>query len=91
MARKKGTDRAISKKDKEYWDAMARLKKAQAKYVEGPNKKKKASHNVLKNKAKTRNVERTWRGWRDSDGKSSPVVTYKKGDLEKDSPPNKDI
>lgn len=81
MVKKKGRDRAISKKDTEYWAAMKRLEKAQAKYVVQP-KKKKASHNVLKNKAKVRNVERTWRGWRESDGKSSPVTVYKAKDLE---------
>lgn len=86
MAKKPGSGRTISKKDKEYWDAMARLKKAQAKYVVSPKKKKKESHTTLKNKAKARNVERTWRDWRESDGKDSPMVTYKKQDIEKDSP-----
>jgi hypothetical protein len=85
MSKKPGSGKVISKKDKEYWEAMARLKKAQAKYVVSPKKKKKASHSTLKNKAKARNVERTWRGWRESDGKDSPMVTYKKQDIEKGS------
>lgn len=59
-----------------------RLKQFDSKVI-NPNglKKKKASHNTLKNKAKTRNVERRWRGWRESDGESSPVVIYNKNDL----------
>lgn len=44
-------------------------------------KKKKGSHNSLKNRARKRNVERTWRGWRESDGESSPVTIYNKKDL----------
>jgi len=57
-----------------------RLKQYDAKIIDS-KKGKKGSHNSLKNKAKKRNVERTWRGWRESDGKASPVITYNKKDL----------
>jgi hypothetical protein len=85
MARKKGPSRSISKKDKEYWEAMERLKKSQAKYVEKP-KKKKAANSAADNKKwekkrKDAYNQRVWRGWRESDGEKAPVATYKLEDL----------
>lgn len=34
-----------------------------------------------KDKGVKRYNQRVWPGWRESDGKASPVTTYKKGDL----------
>lgn len=84
--RKKGPDRVISKKDTEYWAAMKRLEKAQAKYVQKPEKKKttisKAENKKWEQKRVQRYNARVWRGWRESDGKSSPVTVYNAKDLE---------
>ena len=40
-----------------------------------------ANNRKWQQKRKKRYNETVWKGWRESDGKSAPVVTYKVGDL----------
>ena len=42
-----------------------------------------ASNNKWRSKGVKRYNERVWRGWRESDGEQSPVVTYKASEIEK--------
>ena len=83
-----GKSKAEKKKIRqEYDEAMTRLEKSQAKYVYSPKKKQSAMSKTekkkLEQKAKDRYNKRVWKGWRDSDGKASPVTVYKAGDLDK--------
>lgn len=42
-----------------------------------------ASNNKWRNKGVKKYNERVWRGWREEDGKPSPVTTYKASEIEK--------
>jgi hypothetical protein len=70
-----------TKMDKEYQEARKRLEKVQAKYIDQPKKKKqtmsKEKENKLWEKKRLeRYNQRVWKGWRYSEGKSSPVRAY---------------
>jgi hypothetical protein len=76
------------KKDQEYKEAMARLKKVQAKYVVN-NKKKSATikdSREWEKKRKQRYQDKVWRGWRETDGKPAPVTVTTIKELEDVAP-----